>query len=461
MSGKRNPLANPLTGPLAGPLAGPSTVPLAPSPLPLGPLHHAVSRPASDLSLLGNATEFADLAPSRRPTGQPGGTSPGTRPPPPTDQSLPLRPGGHFHVCTRPHHGELMSTLLGALDPRPGQTVLRIGTVPGADRQSQLLSWLVGAFGSVTSVEPSSWPTAPPAVCEPAPPGPGLAGRGQTTVAPEADAALGPETLARAPYQGRHDRILVTRAVAALPAAWAGGLAPGGRLVAPIEHGGVGRLITVTPADDAGGFVGQGVDWCAFLPIRTSADPAAENPPRPPASLPTAPWPTAPWPTAPWPTAPWPTAPWPTAPSPTAPSPTAPSPTGPSPTTPWPTTPWPTTPWQTVPCERDPILPDLDDDDYRSLWFAMACLDKRVTLVPGDLGGPEGFGLVDPLLGTIGVHRDRLRLAGEDQLVVQASKWLHVWESLGRPSPDRWSCSLNHRGSLLLPGEWSCYIPFT
>jgi protein-L-isoaspartate(D-aspartate) O-methyltransferase len=383
--------------------------------VPLGPLHHALSAPASDLSLLRNATEFADLAPSRWPTGQPGGTSLGTRPPPPapplTDRSLPLRPGGHFHVCTRSHHGELMSTLLGALDPRPGQRVLRIGTVPGADRQSQLLSWLVGAFGSVTSVEPSSWPTATPAVCEPAPPGPGLAERERTAVAPGADPALGRETLARAPYQGRHDRILVTRAVAALPAAWAGGLAPGGRLVAPIEHGGVGRLITVTPADDAGGFVGQGVDWCAFLPIRTSASPAAENPPRPPAS--------------------------------------------------WPTTPWPTTPWQTVPCERDPILPDLDDDDYRSLWFAMACLDKRVTLVPGDLGGPEGFGLVDPLLGTIGVHRDRLRLAGEDQLVVQASKWLHVWESLGRPSPDRWSCSLNHRASLLLPGEWSCYTPFT
>jgi protein-L-isoaspartate(D-aspartate) O-methyltransferase len=141
--------------------------------------------------------------------------------------------------------------MLEQLDVQPRHRILEIGA--GTGYNAALLAGLTGAEGTVTTVDIDA--------------GVAVAAREHLTAAGVTnvtvicgDGQLGfPE---HAPY----DRIIVTAGAWDLPSAWAGQLAPAGRLVVPLRMRGFTRAIAFTRQD--GYWLSQSMSELGFMPMR-------------------------------------------------------------------------------------------------------------------------------------------------------------------------------------------------
>lgn len=125
----------------------------------------------------------------------------------------------------------IMARMLEALDLRPGQRVLEIGA--GSGYNAALIHHITAApVIAVEAYEPTA-AEAHESIRR--------LGLHQQVSVLHRDGYLG------ATHHGRFDRIIVTCSIAGIPPGWLDQLAPGGRILAPIRHGGVHPAITVTP----------------------------------------------------------------------------------------------------------------------------------------------------------------------------------------------------------------------
>lgn len=148
----------------------------------------------------------------------------------------------------------IMAIMLDQLAPRPGDRVLEIGA--GTGYNAAVLSRLVGPAGKVVSVDIDPGIVARARAA--------LAGSDVTVVC--ADGAQGhPDA---APY----DRIIATVGAWDLLPAWTAQLAPDGRIVLPLDLGGVQSSVAFERSGD--GWVSRSVVLCGFMRMRgTEAGP--------------------------------------------------------------------------------------------------------------------------------------------------------------------------------------------
>ncbi|MFE3875270.1 methyltransferase domain-containing protein [Kitasatospora sp. NPDC059146] len=151
----------------------------------------------------------------------------------------------------------LMADMLDALDVRPGDRVLEVGT--GTGYNTALLCHLAGG-AQVTTIDRTERlvATARARLC--------AVGFEPTVL--RADGADGHP--AGAPY----DRIIATCGIQRLPRAWLDQCAPGGLIVAPIR-GAVARLTKLSDGRAVGRFLHRPA---AFMPLRSGAGPGPEAP---------------------------------------------------------------------------------------------------------------------------------------------------------------------------------------
>jgi protein-L-isoaspartate(D-aspartate) O-methyltransferase len=145
----------------------------------------------------------------------------------------------------------IMAVMLDQLRAAPGHRVLEIGA--GTGYNAALLAHLVGPSGVVVSVD------IDPQVAERARTGLAAAGYSDVTVVC-ADGMHG--HAAAAPY----DRIIATVGVWDLAPAWLDQLAPGGRVVVPLDLRGAQVSVAFEPED--GHWVSRSVVPCGFMRLR-------------------------------------------------------------------------------------------------------------------------------------------------------------------------------------------------
>jgi protein-L-isoaspartate(D-aspartate) O-methyltransferase len=146
----------------------------------------------------------------------------------------------------------IMATMLGQLDPQPGDHVLEVGA--GSGYNAALLAQLVAPGGQVTSIELDREVAAAARA--------NLARAGVDGVAVHTgDGWLG------APKQAPFDRIEATVGVRDLAPAWTRQLSPAGVLVAPLAlHAGVHVSVGFAPTGRH--LRSRSVEGCGFLPLR-------------------------------------------------------------------------------------------------------------------------------------------------------------------------------------------------
>jgi len=146
----------------------------------------------------------------------------------------------------------IMATMLGQLDPQPGDHVLEIGA--GSGYNAALLAQLVAPGGQVTSIEIDPEVAAAARA--------NLARAGVDAVAVQTgDGWLG------APKQAPFDRIEATVGVRDLAPVWTQQLSPAGVLVAPLAlHAGVHVSVGFAPTGRH--LRSRSVEGCGFLPLR-------------------------------------------------------------------------------------------------------------------------------------------------------------------------------------------------
>ncbi|MEV0192223.1 methyltransferase, FxLD system [Kitasatospora purpeofusca] len=149
----------------------------------------------------------------------------------------------------------LVAQMLEYLRPRPGQSVLEVGS---GGYNAALLHRLVGDEGAVTSID------IDPVVTERARGCLRAAGLEDSVRVLTGDGAYG------VPDAAPYDRIEVTVQVAAIEQAWLDQLAPDGVLVVPLRVRGLGRLVALTSASD-GHWSGGGWLPCGFVAMRGEA----------------------------------------------------------------------------------------------------------------------------------------------------------------------------------------------
>jgi protein-L-isoaspartate(D-aspartate) O-methyltransferase len=154
----------------------------------------------------------------------------------------------------------LMARMLAALRLSPGLRVLEIGV--GTGYNAALLATITGTDVVSVDVQPDVVADARSAI-ERA----GISG---------VRVRLGDGFLG-APQDGPFDRIIATVGVGGIPVAWLSQLAPGGRMLAPIEHGGLQPCVEATP-DVAGGLRGRGVLASGFMLAAGPLHPLADGP---------------------------------------------------------------------------------------------------------------------------------------------------------------------------------------
>jgi protein-L-isoaspartate(D-aspartate) O-methyltransferase len=145
----------------------------------------------------------------------------------------------------------IVAIMLQLLAVDDGHRILEIGTGPGYD--ACLLCMRVGDH-HVTSMDIQS------AVIAEA--GENLARCGQHPHLVAGDGALG------CPHRAPFDRIIATCALPAIPAAWPGQLAPGGRIVAPMTFGGALAVLDRDDRDEAAATGGFASDSGYFMTMR-------------------------------------------------------------------------------------------------------------------------------------------------------------------------------------------------
>ncbi|MDQ1396079.1 MAG: protein-L-isoaspartate(D-aspartate) O-methyltransferase [Acidimicrobiaceae bacterium] len=137
----------------------------------------------------------------------------------------------------------LVAQMLELLDLRPGHRVLEIGA--GTGYNAALIAGLVGPGGSVTTVDVDR----------------GVADQARRALAaahcPGVTVAAGDGFLGL-PEAAPFDRIVATVGSPDLSPHWVGQLSDAGRLLVPLEHGGVHPLMLVTVEGVSGGGVGGG-----------------------------------------------------------------------------------------------------------------------------------------------------------------------------------------------------------
>ncbi|MFF2121062.1 methyltransferase domain-containing protein [Kitasatospora sp. NPDC058184] len=153
----------------------------------------------------------------------------------------------------------LMADMLDALDVRPGDRVLEVGT--GTGYNAALLCHLAGA-AHVTTVDRTEHLVATARAR--------LGEAGFAPVVVRADGADG------YPPGAPYDRIIATCGVRRVPRAWLDQCAPGGLIVAPLG-GAVARLTKVSDGRAVGRFLHRPA---AFMPLRGGRD-AAQGVPEP------------------------------------------------------------------------------------------------------------------------------------------------------------------------------------
>lgn len=187
-------------------------------------------------------------------------------------------------LVTRVHDGRpsssssqpsLMAQMLGELRLRPGHRVLEVGT--GTGYNAALIATITGAPVVTVDVQPDVIADATAAIAR--------VGVSNVT-ALLADGYLG------APEHGPFDRIIATVGIGGVPPSWLEQLAPDGRILAPIEHGGVQPCIAVTR--QAAGLTGRGALRSGFMLAAGALHPRATPPaaitlPDPPIAVPVPP----------------------------------------------------------------------------------------------------------------------------------------------------------------------------
>lgn len=145
----------------------------------------------------------------------------------------------------------IMAVMLDQLAPEPGHRILEIGA--GTGYNAALLAHLVAPDGDVVSVDIDA------DLVERAADGLGRAGYPGVTLV-RGDGGLG--VPARAPF----DRIIATVGVWDLAPAWLDQLSPAGRLVVPLDLGGV--QCSVAFERDGGRWTSRSVVACGFMRLR-------------------------------------------------------------------------------------------------------------------------------------------------------------------------------------------------
>lgn len=147
-----------------------------------------------------------------------------------------------------------VALMLAQLDVRPGESVLEIGS---GGYQAALLRELAGPHGSVTTLDIDPEVIARARACL------DRAGYGDVRTAC-ADAEEG------APGGGPFDKIVVGVRAWDIPPAWIRQLAPGGRLVVPLETRGLTKSWALDRQD--GHLVSRSCYPCAFVPMRGAGE---------------------------------------------------------------------------------------------------------------------------------------------------------------------------------------------
>ncbi len=158
------------------------------------------------------------------------------------DEALPI---GHGQTISKP---STVARMTAALDPRPRERILEVGT--GSGYQAAVLALLAGAVFTVERI-------------------PALAVRARTRLN-----RLGIQNVEIRPGDGRvgwpeqapFDAVLVTAAAARVPSSLFEQVRRGGRLVAPVGEGEDQRIVCWIHARE--GWMPQELDSCRFVPLR-------------------------------------------------------------------------------------------------------------------------------------------------------------------------------------------------
>jgi protein-L-isoaspartate(D-aspartate) O-methyltransferase len=279
----------------------------------------------------------------------------------------------------------LMAGMLEALELTPGMRALEVGA--GTGYNAALLATITAA--PVVTIDTSERVAAEARAALRR-----LGLDGQVTVV-HGDGYHG--WPAGAPYQ----RIVVTCGCVGLSPRWLAQLAPGGRALVPVAHGGVHPVMAAWREGPA--VRGRLVLWAAFM---QAAGPLGRDQPAVLCAIPAGAEFTS----------------------------------------------------------HARVGPVLDWDDYAALWCFLAGRDRRVTRVATPVEGidpQEGTcALHDPERGTAWVQKDgSVHVAGGSALLEEARRLLREWERLGRPRLQDWRCTFAETGPasapILTPRDWS------
>lgn len=149
----------------------------------------------------------------------------------------------------------IIAMMLDQLQVQPGHRVLEVGS---GGYNAALLAELVGSGGQVTSVD------IDPEVVERARRCLTAAGCASAVTVACVDGEFG------CPERGPFDRIVVTVGAWDIPPAWVDQLAPGGRLVVPLDLNGVTRSVVFER--EAGYLASRGYEMCGFVPMQGAGE---------------------------------------------------------------------------------------------------------------------------------------------------------------------------------------------
>lgn len=285
----------------------------------------------------------------------------------------------------------LMASMIEALDLRPGSRVLEIGV--GTGYNAALMSTM-GARVTAIDIAPDVVDRATAALARV-----GLAGA--------VDVRLGDGYLGE-PVNAPYDRVIVTVGLTGVSPRWLEQLAPGGFVLAPVEHAGNHPVLRIWPGGQGVGEA-RGELRAGFMsaagPLAVRY-PGAHPEPRRTGTLPT-------------------------------------------------------------PTVRHPARwrPPLDVFRYHDLWFAVGAWDRRATLAAGPVGGWGGAGgcvLLDEVHGGgAGLLADgSVQAAGPsaERYAADALVLRDRWLARGQPRISDWSARLLPAGDpsqpILVPTNW-------